>query len=162
MKLSHLEDVLRNLVYSNVSQTEVWGLSPQPLGNFCKFLEKRAILIPLVTFRTCLEPFERTRFLTRGGVEDTRLEAKDTKKSEAKAKDSLSDDKPSRGQGPTTQAQVFSKKSLQKSFSGKLQSIGGARNFDWGGPNHKSHAMTSSKLCLLALNEDFAKREGLN
>ena len=42
--------------------------------------------------------------LTRGGVEDTRLEAKaktkDTKKkSEAKAKDSLSEDRHSRGQG---------------------------------------------------------------
>ena len=38
---------------------------------------------------------------TRGGVEDTRLEAKakDTKKSEAKAKDSLSEDRHSRGQG---------------------------------------------------------------
>ena len=37
--------------------------------------------------------------ITRGGVEDTRLEAKakDTKKSEAK--DSLSEDRPSRGQG---------------------------------------------------------------
>ena len=33
----------------------------------------------------------------RGGVEDTRLEAKDTKKSEAKAKDSLSEDRPSQG-----------------------------------------------------------------
>ena len=37
----------------------------------------------------------------RGGVEDTKLEAKakDTKKSEAKAKDSLSEDRHSRGQG---------------------------------------------------------------
>ena len=36
---------------------------------------------------------------TRGGVEDTRLEAKakDTKKSEAKAKDSLSEDRHSQG-----------------------------------------------------------------
>ena len=32
------------------------------------------------------------------------------KKSEAKAKDSLSEDRPSRGQGPRTQLQVFSKK----------------------------------------------------
>ena len=40
--------------------------------------------------------------MDRGGVEDTRLEAKakDTKKSEAKAKDSLSEDRHSRGQGP--------------------------------------------------------------
>ena len=51
--MSNLEDVLRKLVYSKVSQTEVWGRSPQPpmamgvwgqnpqpLGDFCKFLEK--------------------------------------------------------------------------------------------------------------------------
>ena len=56
----------------------------------------------------------------RGEVEDTRLEAKDTKKSEAKA--SPSEDRLSRGQEqecarPRTQAQVFSKKKdLQKSF----------------------------------------------
>ena len=67
---------------------------------------------------------------SRGGVEDTRLEAKakDTKKIEAQ-------DRPSRGQGqgPRIQAQVFSKKKkvfknffqafpkkdLQKNFSGK-------------------------------------------
>ena len=57
----------------------------------------------------------------RGGVEDTRLEAKakDTKKTEAKAKDSLSEDRHSRGQGqecsrprPRTQAQVLSKNFL--------------------------------------------------
>ena len=68
----------------------------------------------------------------RGGVEDTRLEAKakDTKKSEAKAKDSLSEDRHSRGQGqecsrprPRTQAHVLSKKKkgLHKNFSGDLQ-----------------------------------------
>ena len=65
----------------------------------------------------------------RGGVEDTRLEAKakDTKKSEAKAKDSLSEDRHSRGQGqecsrPRTQAQVLSKKKkgLHKNFSSDL------------------------------------------
>ena len=47
---------------------------------------------------------KRTEILaiaSRGGVEDTRLEAKakDTKKSEAKAKDSLSEDRQSRGPG---------------------------------------------------------------
>ena len=72
-------------------------------------------------------------------------------------------DRNAQGQGPRTQPQVFSKtKSLQKSFSGNLQFIGVARIFDWGGLNHKSHAMTSSKICLLTLNQDFAKREGLN
>ena len=67
------------------------------------------------------------------------------------------------GQGPRTQPQVFSKKKgLEKSFSGNLQFIGVVRIFDWGGLNHKSHAMTSLKICLLALNQDFAKGEGLN
>ena len=68
---------------------------------------------------------------TRGGVEDTRLEAKakDTKKSEAK--DSLSEDSTleakdrngrGQGQGPRAQAQVLSKKKgLHKNFSGDLQ-----------------------------------------
>ena len=70
---------------------------------------------------------------TRGGVEDTRLKAKDTKDFEAKAKN-----RSSRGQGPRTQTQVFSKKkglqnffqaiskkSLQNFFSGEkgLQKI---------------------------------------
>ena len=43
----------------------------------------------------------KVTYISRGGVEDTRLEAKakDTKKSEAKAKDSPSEDRPSRGQG---------------------------------------------------------------
>ena len=65
------------------------------------------------------------RVKARSGVEDTRLEAKDTKKSEAK--DSLSEDRHSRGQGqecsrprPRTQTQVLSKKkrrSSQKFFT---------------------------------------------
>ena len=83
--------------------------------------------------------------LNRGGVKDTRLEAKakDKKKSEAKAKDSLSEHRPSRGQGkecsrprPRTEdtaASVLQKKGLQKRFSSNLQFIGGARIFDWGG-----------------------------
>ena len=96
--------------------------------------------------------------ITRGGVEDTRLEAKakDTKK--------IRD----QGQGQPFRGQTLSrprtgmleamdqghsrkrsqKKSLQKSFLGNLQFIGVARIFDWGGLNHKSHAMTSSKICL--------------
>ena len=83
---------------------------------------------------------------TRGGVEDTRLEAKakDTKKSEAKAKDSPSEDRPSRGQGQEcsrprprtmdTGASVLQKKSLQNFFSGDLHFIGVPRIFDWGKP----------------------------
>ena len=86
-----------------------------------------------------------------GGVEDTRLEAKDTKKSEAKAKDtknseakaknSLFEDRPFRGQGQEcsrprprtkdTAASVLKKKGLQKNFLGNLQFIGVARIFDW-------------------------------
>ena len=76
----------------------------------------------------------------RGGVEDTRLEAKDAKKI--------------RGQGQPFRGQTLSrprtgmleakdqghsrkcfpnKKGLQKSFSGNLQFIGVARIFDWRG-----------------------------
>ena len=57
---------------------------------------------------------------------------------------------------------MFSKKnSLKKNFSGNLQFINVTKIFNWGGLNHKSHAMTSSKICLLARNQDFAKGEGL-
>ena len=54
------------------------------------------------------------------------------------------------------------KKDLPNFFSGNFQFIDVARIFDWGGLNHKSHAMTLSKICLLARNQDFAKGEGLN
>ena len=53
---------------------------------------------------------------TRGGVEDTRLKAKDTKNFDAKAKN-----RPSRGQGPRTQTQVFSKKRSSKFFFRRSQ-----------------------------------------
>ena len=93
--------------------------------------------------------------MNRGGVEDTRLEAKakDTKKSEAKAKDSPSEDRPSWGQGqecsrPRTQAQVFSKK--QNVFKNIFQAISislAYPEFLIGvSLNHKSHEMTSSKF----------------
>ena len=111
--------------------------------------------------------------IDRGGVEDTRLEAKakDTKKIRGQGQG-----QPFRGQTlsrPRTEMleakdqghsrKCFpNKKGLQKSFSGNLQFIGVARIFDWRGLNHKSRAMTSSKICLLALNQDFAKEEGLN
>ena len=61
-----------------------------------------------------------------------------------------------------TAASVLQKKGLQKTFSGNHQFMGVARIYDWGGLNNKSHAMTLSKICLLALNQDFAKGEGLN
>ena len=51
---------MSKLVYSNVSETGVWGQSPQPpvamgvwgqspqpLGDFCKFLEKKNYLNPI-------------------------------------------------------------------------------------------------------------------
>ena len=111
---------------------------------------------------------------SKGGVEDTRLEAKakDTKTIrgqgqgqpfrgqtlsrprtgmlEAKAKD----------QGHSRKCYPKKKRS-SKFFSGNLQFIGVARIFNWGGLNHKSHTMMSSKICLLALNQDFEKGEGL-
>ena len=83
--------------------------------------------------------------MARGGVEDTRLEAKakDTKKLRGQ------------GQGQSFRGQTLpkprtgmleaknkdqgyshkcsTKKSLQKSFSGNLQFLGVARIFDWGG-----------------------------
>ena len=98
-----------------------------------------------------------------GGVEGTRLEAKakDTKKIRGQGQ-------PFRGQALSrprtkdTAASVLQKKKVFKSFSGNLQFIGIARIFDWGGLNYKSRAMTSSKICLLALYLDFAKGEGLN
>ena len=117
----------------------------------------------LVLVQQCLKEKFRAVCIS-GGVEDIRLEAE--------AKDSLSEDGPSRGQGQEcsrprprtkdTAASVLKKKVLQKSFSGNLQFVGVARIFDWGGLNHKSHAMTSSIICLLAFNQDFAKGEGLN
>ena len=69
--------------------------------------------------------------------------AKDTKKPEvkAKAKDSFSKDRPSRGQGQEcskprprtkdTNANVFQKKRLQKNISGSLQKKGLQNKFFW-------------------------------
>ena len=83
--------------------------------------------------------------LNRGGVEDTRLEAKDTKKIRGQGQGTAfprtepleAKDRNARGQGQgsRTQTQVFSqKKRLQKFFSGDLQFIGVPRIFDWGKP----------------------------
>ena len=94
----------------------------------------------------------------RGGVEDTRLEAKakDTKKIRGQSQgqpfpgQTLSRPKTGMLEAKDTAASVLQTKNigLQKSFSGNHQFIGVARIFDWGGLNHKSHAMTSSKICL--------------
>ena len=120
-----------------------------PFVGFCKY--------PMETqYSTCTSII----VIIRGWVEDTRLEAK------------AKDRKKIRGQGQPFRGQTLSrprtgmleakakdqghsckcsrkKKGLQKSFPGNLQFKGVARIFDWGGLNHKSHAMTSSKICLL-------------
>ena len=75
-------------------------------------------------------------------TQGSRARPRTQKKSEAKAKakDSLFEDRTSRGQGqersrPRTKdtgASVLRKKSLQKFFSGDLQFIGVPKIFDWG------------------------------
>ena len=74
-----------------------------------------------------------SKYIIRGGVEDTRLEAKakDTKKSEAK--DSLSEDRHSRGQGQEcsrpsprtkdTAASILQKKVFKKVFQAISNSL---------------------------------------
>ena len=95
--------------------------------------------------------------ITRGGVEDTRLEAKakDTKKiPEAKAKDSLSEDRTSRGQGqqcsrPRTKdtgASILKKKIFKNFFQAISNLLAYPEFLVGGGLNHKSHEMTSSKF----------------
>ena len=39
------------------------GLGAKPLGDFCKFLEKKLFRYHWITFRMCSQPFETTRFL---------------------------------------------------------------------------------------------------
>ena len=108
--------IVRSSVVENISLCEVWvERSVIQWWNFT------SVGIQVFYFTTFMLFF----IISRDGVEDTRLEAKakDTKKkSEAKAKDSLSEDRHSRGQGqecsrPRTQAQVLSKK---KRFSQKF------------------------------------------
>ena len=95
--------------------------------------------------------------LFRCGVEDTRLKAKakDTKKFEAK--DSLSKERTSRGQGqqcsrprPRTKdtgASVLQKKKVFKIFFQAISNLLAYPEFlIGGGLNHKSHDMTSSKF----------------
>ena len=90
----------------------------------------------------------------RGGVEDTRLEAKakDTKIIRGQGQgqpfrgQTLSRPRTGMFEAKDTAASVLqknkNKKDFQKSFSGSLQFLRVARIFDWGGLNHKSHAMT--------------------
>ena len=131
---------------------------------------------------------------SRGGVKDTRLEAKakDPKKSEAKAKakDSLSEERPSRGQGqecsrPRTKdtgASVLQKKRSSKIFFRRSPIHWRTQDFDWGRPKPQITWNDVIKIfpkrkflwdkdiaewkiwnrCLFARNQDFAKGEGLN
>ena len=72
---------------------------------------------------------------SRGGVEDTRLEAKakDTKKIRGQGQ-LFGGQTLSRPRTKDTGASALQKKGLQKFFSGDLQFIGVARIFDWGRP----------------------------
>ena len=75
--MSNLGDELSQLVYLNVSQTEVWERSPQPpvavgaggnapsrLAIFVSFWKKKLFKSHWIAFRASSEPFQRTRFLT--------------------------------------------------------------------------------------------------
>ena len=85
------------------------------------------ILIDMIAFAWFYISTTWWYFIVRGGVEDARLEAK------AKAKDSLSEDRHSRGQGqecsrpkPRTKdtsvsCSIKKKKGLHKNFSGDLK-----------------------------------------
>ena len=79
--------------------------------------------IPTLFFSLFIEA-NHIMVTNRGGVEDTRLEAKakDTKKSEAKAKGGLSEDRHSRGQGHKRKCSPKKKKKdLHKNFLSDLQ-----------------------------------------
>ena len=92
-------------------------------------LQEFFLLVIYTSFRLI---FQFLVLSIRGGVEDTRLEAKDTKK-KSEVKDSLSEDRHSRGQGqessrprPRTKGTSASalqtkKKGLHKNFLGDLQ-----------------------------------------
>ena len=95
--------------------------------------------------------------LTRGGVEDTRLEAKakNTKKNPwprprtafPRTEPLEAKDRNARGQGPRTQAQAFSKKRSSKFFFQVISDLLAYPEFlVGGGLTHKSHEMTSSKF----------------
>ena len=106
-------------------------------------------------FTLFLSKISKNGVFGSGGVEDTRLEAKaeNTKKFEAKAKYSLSEDRPSRGQRqecsrPRTRRKRSPKK--RKVFTKFFQAISNSLAYPEilirGGLNHKSHAMASSKF----------------
>ena len=76
----------------------------------------------------------------RDGVEDTKLEAKDTKKIRGQGQgqpfrgQNLSRPRTGMLEAKDTSASVLKKKGFQKIFSGDLQFIGVPRIFYWGSP----------------------------
>ena len=68
MQMSNLGDVLSKLVYSNVPRRRwLWGSggeAPSRWAIFVSFWKKKLFKSHWITFRTYLQPFERTRFLT--------------------------------------------------------------------------------------------------
>ena len=73
--------------------------------------------------------------IIRGGVEDTRLKAKDTKNTRPRIRTAFPRTEPleAKDQGHRRKRSP-KKKSLQKFFSGDLQFIGVPRIFGWGRP----------------------------
>ena len=82
--------------------------------------------------------------LNRGGVEDTRLEAKDTKKSEAK--DSLSEDRHSRGQGQECSRPRLRTKDTKRKCSPKKKRKRYSQKFFRRSPNKKKKKRSSQKF----------------
>ena len=107
-------------------------LVTMPPSLLCHFLSvPKGGIVSKFDCRCKIVKFPNSVLVIRGRVEDTRLEAKDTKKSEAKAKDSLSEDRHSRGQGQecsrprprtkdTSASALQKKKGLHKNFSSDL------------------------------------------
>ena len=116
---------------------------PGPPGRRCTpttgyFHDKTKISQENLSVAGAYSPCMQGMHCIRGGVEDTRLEAKakDTKKSEAKAKDSLSEDRHSRGQGqecsrPRTKdtKRKCSPKKKKKVFTKIFQAISTKKRF---------------------------------
>ena len=94
-------DFLRTKLRYTLFKSHIFDLLPllQLLQSNCVFRLK--ILVTVIRSKKLKLNLCTYYINTREGIEDTRLEAKakDTKKSEAKAKNSPSEDRPSRGQG---------------------------------------------------------------
>ena len=95
--------------------------------------------------------------IIRGGVENTRLEDKNTKKS--KAKDRLSEDRPSRGQGqkcsrPRTKDTVCKCSKKTKIFAQKIANF--SRNFRRRKKKHDLGPFLTNQKIMLSSAEDRA------